>query len=320
MAPVVENASPQPADLGFSVSQQTVELDIDLRSRSLTGRTEIIINPHSKDLRIIRLNCRQAVFTRLSLNGKPCSAITYSDPYKNAKLEWNAAGVQQYDMLQRKLEKQFKDPPGEELEVTIPKSIKIDELDPFSEEAQNILLSRTSGTSKRDSGDGSAIDPVQSSRTAIEQTARFTPINLIIEYVVDKIRDGMHFVGWEEGDLRYPHAYTTNSLSPGAACCLFPCVDSLNSKCSWNVSIKCQKTVGDALQQLPSSNPQTHTNSVHGVSNGANGINGLRKNDHQINDFSDEDKALDLAVICTGDVTDEVRFHSMRKYCLDLFW
>lgn len=316
MAPIVENASPQPADLGFSVSQQIVELDIDLRSRSLTGRTEIVVNPHSKDLRHIRLNCRQAVFTRVSLNGKPCASIAHTDPYKNAKLEWNA-GVQQYDMLQRRLERQFKDPPEEELEVTIPKSLKIDELDPFSEEAQNILLSRTSGNSKRNSGDGSAIDLVQSSRTAIEQTARFTPIKLIIEYVVEKIRDGMHFVGWEEGDLRYPHAYTTNSLSPGAACCLFPCVDSLTSKCTWNISIKCQKTVGDALQQPSSSNPQPRANSVRGVLNGVNEINGLRKADGQSNNFSDEDKALDLAVICTGDVTDEVRFRSRRTRCLD---
>ncbi|KAF6233476.1 hypothetical protein HO173_008408 [Letharia columbiana] len=304
MAPIVESASPQPADLGFSVSNQTVELDIDLRSRSLIGRTMITINPHSKDLRIIRLNCRQVVVTRLSLNGKPCSAISLTDPYKKAKLKWNAAGVQQYDMLQRKLEAQFKDPPEEELEVTIPKTVKIDELDPFSEEAQNILLSRTLGNNKKDSGDGSAIDLVQSSRTAIEQTARFTAISLIIDYVIENIRDGMHFVGWEEGDLRYPHAYTTNSLSPGAACCLFPCVDNLNSKCSWEISIKCQKTVGDALQPSSSSTP-LQANCFHDVSDSVNETNGLRKVDVQSN-FSDEDKALDLAVICTGDMTDEI--------------
>lgn len=315
MAPIVENAIPQPADLGFSVSQQTVELDIDLHSRSLTGRTSIIINPHSKDLRIIRLNCRQAVIKRLTLNGKPCSNLAHTDPYKNAKLQWNAAGVQQYDMLQRKLERQFKDPPVEELEVTIPKTVKIDELDPFSEEAQNILLSRTSGNSKRDSGDGSAIDFVQSSRTAIEQTARFTPISLNIEYVIGKIRDGMHFVGWEEGDFRYPHAYTTNYLSPGFACCLFPCVDNLTSKCAWEISIKCQRTVGDALQQSPSLVPEPHANGVHGISNSVDETHGHRKVDVQSSNFSDEDKALDLAVICTGDVTDEVRPFGMRSYC-----
>ena len=304
MAPILESASPQPADLGFSVSSQKVELDIDLRSRSLTGRTNIIINPHSRDLKTIRLNCRQAVVKRLTLNGKPCSLFANEDPYKKAKLGWNGAGIQQYDQLQRKLEGHFKNPPDEELSITLHKAFKIDELDPFSDDAQNILLSRTSANTKRNSDDGSAIDLVQSSRTAIEQTARFTPITILIEYVVEKIRDGMHFIGWEEGDLRYPHAYTTNSLSPGTACCLFPCVDNLTSKCPWEISIKCQRTVGDALQQPPNSN----TSSV-------NGTNGHRKSDVQFNDLSDEDRALDMAVICTGDVTDEVRFSSMRKFC-----
>lgn len=306
MAPIAEAASLQPADLGFSVLHQRVELDIDLRSRSLTGRVEILIHPHSKDLRVIRLNSRQAVFKRLTLNGKPCSTISHKDPYKNAKLEWNAAGVHQYDMLQRKLEGQLKDPPEEEVEVTIPKAVKIEELDPFSDEAQNVLHSKILGNSKKDSGDSSAIDTVQTSRTAIEQTARFTPIELIIHYVVEKIRDGMHFVGWEEGDLRYPHAYTTNTLSPGAACCLFPCVDNLNSKCTWEISIKCQKTVGDALQQPPGSNSESQANGVHSARESVNGSSGQRKADVQFNNFSDEDKALDLAVICTGDVTDEV--------------
>ncbi|CAF9936521.1 MAG: hypothetical protein ALECFALPRED_006875 [Alectoria fallacina] len=306
MAPIVENASSQPADLGFTVSHQKVELDIDLRSRSLTGRTVITINPHLRDLKTIHLNCRQAVVTRLSVNGKPCSGIALTDPYKNAKLEWNAAGVQQYDMLQRKLAGQFKDPPEEELGVMIPKTVKIDELDPFSEEAQNIHLSRTSGNSKRDLGDGSAIDLVQGSRATVEQNARFTTITLIIEYVVEKIRDGMHFVGWEEGDLRYPHAYTTNSLSPGTACCLFPCVDNLTSKCAWDISIKCQKTVGDALQQVSNPNPRSQANSIQGFSNGIIEINGPRKADDRSNSFSDADKALDLAVVCTGDVTDEI--------------
>ena len=307
MAPIVETAILAPADLGFSVSHQKVVLDIDLRSRKLIGYTKITINPHSKDLRVVRLNCRQAAITRLTVNGKPCSFFAYKDPYKNAKLQWNAAGVQQYDMLQRKLEGQFKDPPEEELEVTIPKNIKIDELDPFSDEAQTILLSKPSGNSKRESGDGSAVDPVQNSRTAIEQTARFTQIDLIIQYKIEKVRDGMHFVGWEEGDLRFPHAYTTNGLSPGAACCLFPCVDNLNSKSTWEISIKCQRTVGDALQHHQNSNLEPQPNGAHGVSNSINQTNEPQKVDVHSYNYSDEDRTLDLAVICTGDVTDEVR-------------
>ena len=317
MAPIVEDGSPQPTDLGFSVSNQKVDLDINLRSRSLIGRTVIRIHPHTKDLRAIRLNSRQAVVRRLTLNGKPCTTLSYKDPYQNAKLEWNTAGVHQYNMLQRKLEGQLKDSPEEEFEVAIPKTVKIEELDPFSDEAQNITLSRTLGNSKRDSGDGSAIDPVQPSRTGIEQTARFTSIELVMHYEVKNIRDGMHFVGLEEGDLRYPHAYTTNYLSPGAACCLFPCVDNLNSRCTWEISIKCPRTVGDALQQSLNTNSEPQANIANGISNSVDRSGGKRKVEIESSNFSDGDKALDLVVICTGDVTDEVRYIGSRKYRLN---
>ena len=316
MAPIVEDGSPQPADLGFSVSHQKVDLDIDLCSRSLKGRTVILIHPHTRDLRAIRLNSRQAVVRRLTLNGKPCTTLSYKDPYQNAKLKWNTAGVHQYNMLQRNLEGQLKDPPEEEFEVTIPKTVKIEELDPFSDEAQNIYLSRTLGSSKRDSGDGSAIDPIQNSRTGVEQTARFTSIELIMHYEVKNLRDGMHFVGFEKADLRYPHAYTTNYLSPGAACCLFPCVDNLNSRCTWEISIKCPRTVGDALQQSPSTNSEPRANSVLGVSNRVDGISRQRKTEVEPSSFSDGDKALDLVVICSGDVTDEVRYIDSRDFRL----
>lgn len=211
-------------------------------------------------------------------------------------------------MLQQRVEGQLKDPPEQELLIHLPKSLNIDELDPFSEEAQGILLSKTLGSSKRDSRDGSvtAIDFAQSTRTGVEQTARFTPITLSIEYVVKRIRDGMNFVGWEEEDLRYPHAYSTNSLSPGTACCLFPCTDDLTSRCTWEIAIKCQKTIGDALRSTSSSNGQPHLNGVNRDHHGPN-------TSDKYNNFSDEDKALDLAVICTGDMTDEVR--NLDFYC-----
>lgn len=305
MAPIAESPSARTSELGFSISHQKVELDIDLPNQSLKGRIEITINPHSRDLKVIRLNSRQSTFSRLTVNGKAPSGVTWANPYKRASLPWKA-GVHQYHMLQQKLEEQLKDPPEEELVIPLPKNFRIDELDPFSEEAQNILLSKSLGGSKRESLDGSssAVDLAQSSRTAVEQTTHFTPITIIIEYVVNHIRDGMQFVGWEEGDLRYPHAFSTNSHSPGAACCLFPCTDALGARCTWEISIKCQKSIGDALR---SSSAQLQMNGTNGLSNGVNGHNGVPSIDEKANSFSDEDKALDLAVVCTGDMTDEVR-------------
>lgn len=304
MAPIPELPIPLAPELGFSISHQKVELDIDILARSLRGRTEITVNPHSRDLKSIRLNCRQCDLTRLSVNGKPSSGATYEDPYKRVTLPWKA-GAHQFHMLQQRVEGQLKNPPEEDLSVTLPKSLRIEELDPFSEEAQNMPLSKSLGSSK---GDGSVngIDLVQNSRTAADQTARFTPIQLNIEFVVKKIRDGMHFVGWEEGDLRYPHAYTTNSLSPGTACCLFPCTDDLASRSTFEISITCRKTLGDALGSSKSEPQFNGTNSTNGVSNGVSEHHASPSTSSKPSNFNDEDKALDLAVICTGNLTDEV--------------
>ena len=306
MAPIPELSSPQLPPLGFSISHQKIELDIDLYGKSLKGRTQLTINPHCKDLRIIRLNCRQCELTRLTVNGRPCSSATYEDPYGRATLPWKAT-VNQYYMLQQKLEGSLKETPEEELIITIPKSIKIDELDPFSEEAQNLLLSKTLGSNKADPGDGTAISLTQNSKIAVEQTARFTPITLNIDYKIKSLRDGLHFVGWEEGDLQYPHVYSTNSLFPGAACCLFPCLDDLRSRCTWEIAIKCQQTLGDALRNTPNNtNSQSQVKSFQGMTNGVNGDHQTPHSDSIYQDFSEEDRALDLAVICTGDMTDEV--------------
>lgn len=319
MAPVPEPPTPQVQELGFSISHQKVELDLDLPSRSLWGRTEITINPHSTELKSVRLNCRQCELKRVTVNGKPSAGATYEDPYRKTTLPWRA-GPHQYHMLHQRVEAQLKNPPEEELTVIFPKSLRIGELDPFSEEAQSLLLSRSVGSGKGDTS-ANSIDLATNPRTAIEQAARFTPIQVNIEYVVKNIRDGMQFVGWEEGDLRYPHAYTTNSLSPGAACCLFPCTDDPAARCTWEISIKCQKTVGDALRSL---RPQPETNGMSGLSDSLKADPTSKESIHYQGNFSDEDKALDLVVLCTGDTTDEVGtvrclVHSANLYrCLIL--
>ncbi len=303
MAPLFEILSPQVPELGFSVSHQKVELDIDLPSRSLRGRTEMTIRPHSKDLRSVRLNCRQCELKHLTVNGKSSSGLTYRDPYSRTTLPWKA-GAHQYHMLQQRIEGQLKSPPEEELIINLPKSLKIEELDPFSEEAQTTFLSKGVGSSK---GDGSATIP------ELLQSNRFVPIQVNIEFIVKNIRDGMQFVGWEDEDLRYPHAYTTNYLSPGTACCLFPCTDDLTSRSTWEISVKCQRTVGDALR---SSKTQPLVNSVKGSPNAENSSHALSGVRNQYANFSEEDQALDLAVICTGDTTDEVRQQMCRRILL----
>ena len=59
MPGLLENPAAPAAAAGFSVSAQKVHLDIDFATLSVKGKTEITVQPHSKELRTIRLNCRQ---------------------------------------------------------------------------------------------------------------------------------------------------------------------------------------------------------------------------------------------------------------------
>lgn len=313
MAPILDFASQHAPELGFSISHQKVELDIDLRSQSLYGKTEITINPESRELRKICLNCRQCKLRRFSVNGKPAFSLQYEEPYSRATLPWSA-GVHQYHMLQQRVEGQLKNPPEQELVITLPKNFRIDESDPLSEEAQTLSLSNIVTSNKRTSGDASTIEPAQGARTGLEQPARFRPITLNIEYEILHIRDGMHFVGWEEGDLRYPHAYSSNSLSPGATCCLFPCLDELTARCSWEISIKCPKTVGDAFDRSSKLDNPRQTKGVNGVVDGVNNTSVGSKFAQRHHDFGDEDNAMEFAVVCSGDMTDEVSSQGLNRY------
>ena len=298
MAPIPETESLQPPDLGFSVTHQKVHLDVDLLSRRLRGKTDLTINPHSKDLKIIRLNCRQCQLKNVTINGKSTSGIVYEDIYERVRLPWEAE-VHQYHMLKERLEHSLRDQPQEELFITLPKTVKLEELDPFSDEAQTLLPSKTLANNKREP-DVNAIELSQVTRSGVDQTARFTPFTLSIEYEISRLRDGIHFVGLEEGDLRYPHAYTLNSSYSVGACCLFPCLDNLSSRCTWEILVKSARTVGDALRILTPLSLKPR-DKVYG-------LNGCKASsvDEIFNSFSDEDKALELSVICSGDLTDEV--------------
>ena len=300
MSNPAEPQSAQPSSPGFSVSHQKVELDLDPVARRLRGRTEITINPHSKELRTIRLNCRQCEIKRITANGRACPNFNYEEPYSKAALRWDA-GVHQHQMLSRKIEAQLKGPPEEELHINLPKSVRIDDIDPLSAEATALAGLRTSiGLNSKEDSLGEA----SSARTAVEPERRCTPVTIYIEYNMPNIRDGIHFVGWTPDDLRYPHAYTKNFAEPGVACCLFPCVDDLAARCTWEISVKCPKTIGDAFSP-PNPGQPNGNELMAGAASRATA--GPANGSYQTN-MSVEDKALELAVICTGDMTDEVTY------------
>ncbi|KAJ9319411.1 hypothetical protein DTO271D3_180 [Paecilomyces variotii] len=278
MPGVVETPAAGPAwpGLGYSVAHQKVELEIDFVNKSLKGKTEITIHPHYKDLRLIRLNFRQGDLKRLNVSGK-APTTKYTDPYDSL----NLYGPHYHQRLAAKIDPLLKTQSDPELVVMIPKSVRIEELDPFSIEAQNQMALRATGS-------GEDADGPLSSKTAETALPRFTALTVYAEFAIDNIREGLHFVGLNNGDRRYPHAFTTNSTGLGAGSCLFPCVDDPSSRCTWEISIKCPSTLGDLFDRKTKetqNNKSTASRSPY---------------------LAADDETLDITVACSGDMTDEI--------------
>lgn len=266
----------------FSVAHQKVELDIDFETRSLKGKTEITIHPFHKGLRQVPLNFRQGELTRLSVSGKG-PTTKYTEPYHNLQLY----GVHQHKKLSSKLEPLLKTPPDPELVVTLPKSIRIEELDPFSLEAQNQLSLRASAGGTDDAADSASLSKVPDA-----SFPKFTAIKIYAEFSIERPRDGLQFVGVEDRDLRYPHAFTTNSSDTGEVCCLFPCVENPSSRCTWEISISCPRTLGQVFSKDDGENQPLMTRN--------------RGEIPRTDGISADDASLDMVVACSGDMTDEI--------------
>lgn len=276
--PSLEMPAPASSGLGYSVAHQKVELDIDFANRSLTGRTEITIHPHYKELKYIRLNFRQGELKRLNVSGK-APTTKYVDPYESLRLY----GVHQYPKLSAKLEQLSRTPPEPELVVTIPRTVRIEELDPFSVEAQNELSVRANGNAE-----DAAADAPLGSKATDTTLPKYTAITVNAEFSIDHPRDGIQFVGVEDCDWRYPHAFTTNSSDMRDCCCLFPCVEDISSRCTWDMSIRCPRTIGDVFSR---NDPLL-----------ANGTSG----NHHPREVAPDSESLDMVVACSGNMTDEI--------------
>lgn len=230
----------------FSVAHQVVDLDVDFKNRKISGRTEITVHPQSKDLKTIALNLRQCQITRLTVNGRAVSRLQYTDPYTRTKLA-GEPNVHQHHFLTTKLASVLKTPPEGELTFDVPRAIHIEEVN------SNVIAHTQPSLLRTSNGDPSGTSLVESAQALADASiARFTPLIINIGFNIEDVRDGLHFVAHGTGAGRFPHAYTPKTNVPGSACCIFPCVDALTARCTWEINIKCPRTVGDALRGTPS--------------------------------------------------------------------
>ncbi|KAB2577859.1 hypothetical protein BFW01_g4469 [Lasiodiplodia theobromae] len=282
-------AAPPASDPSFSVYSAKVELDIDFLARSVHGVAEINVQPQSKDLPYIRLHCRQARIKKVTVEGRE-ARWDHNDPHSHIYLSEKST-VHHHKVLRQKVEEDIGELAEENLWIFVPPRVKIKELDASSLDALSTLGDLTAGGSV------------------------FAPLKVVIHYDVKHFREGLHFAGLEEGDTRYPHVYTQNSQFTGSASCLFPCVDDASARYPWEISIRCPRTVGDVFRKAAL--PLTNGINDHSAPNGAltNGLsNGIHDDgdvqmlDADIDNFglSEEDKALEMSVVCSGDMTDDI--------------
>ena len=315
MAPFPEEvaAAPVQAAPEYSILKQRVDLDIDFAERSLKGSTEITVQPLAKELRQIRLHSRQCKPTVISAGGITAK-WEYDDPYRRLRMP-EQSNVHQHDMLKAKIEASLRTAPQPELTVALPPRLKIQELqaDPAAS------IQQVNGTPALQKQESDAIAAVETpiAQSASQQGPQFAPVKLFIEFEIADFRDGLHWIGHADGDKRFPCVYTKAQAWPGNSSCIFPCVDDSTSRCSWEISIRCPKTLGDAYKtprpsrDLPNGQTEvTASNDVEmtdGVDAGSRAHTQNEESDEEyLIDLSEEEASLDLVVVCVGDTVDDV--------------
>lgn len=269
MAPLETAVTADEASAGdtFRLISQQLELDISFCPPQVKGKTILDIQPERPQLREIILNARQLKPLRIEIEGKAAS-FSYSNLHQRLTL-YPGTGLEQYHATKDRIRRHSQEA-EDELVVFVPDNVRIRE-----------------------------VKPEEVGQAADAQGSFYAPLKLEIEYVLDDFRDALHFVGVEDGDSRFPHAYTRNSPFPGTASCLFPCIDDGETRYPFDVSIRYPRTMGDALSKTPApaTNGQAREDKADSVM--------ADVDDDQV-DLSEEERATEMQVICSGVLTDDV--------------
>ncbi|CAK7201317.1 Transcription initiation factor TFIID subunit 2 [Sporothrix eucalyptigena] len=324
----------------FVVVNQEVSIDINFREQSVHGESRITIyltNPDDPPDEVA-LDARQCEIdtTQIRVNGKPVRA-TYRDPYESLDLPpaWdltpsnfpvlksrmrNLLPRRRRDLPVEKREQVGCNPADRSLRVALrPEPPKPATTNATGTTADSITAQQPGKLKVRLSTAGPG-DAVTASKTESDQPTDGL-FEIVIPFRTTHIRDGLHFVGVEDSDTRFPHVYTRHSLEPGIAACIFPCLDDPGSRCFWKIHIKTPRTLGDALMQQLASN-QSLDDAAAAAADATTGnertvaLNGNQsKQAFQQNgqgagsgrqlQLTEEDKLLDMTVVCSGNLVGE---------------
>lgn len=259
----------------FYVAHQDVSFSVDFVSRRLIGHTAIEIEPASRDLKEIKLKCRQIEIKRITVDGRPVPTFRYEDPYKKlTPLE--GYGINQHHLISERVDKAF----FEEADLIIPLPKPIRFAPSYFQASRPGLLKLT-------------LNAPETPKPADDGTGlRHFFVN--IDFVVKTARDGLHWVGIQPGDDRYPHVFTyTHTLPNVQSNFVFPCNDNFGAKHTWRLTFETPRTLGDIGSSI-SDRPPAQNGDRMDVDGEETQLEAYQRN------LSEEDKALDIAVVCSG--------------------
>ncbi|TLD11476.1 hypothetical protein E2P81_ATG10124 [Venturia nashicola] len=308
LVPVPALAEPE-----YTILKQRVDLDVDFAHQALKGSTEITLQPLVKDLKEVNLHCRQCKPTLIQAGGIT-ARWEYDDPYRRARMPEKST-AEQHSMLKRKIQSSLGPTPQAELSITLPSKLKIQELrvDPAT------ALPQYDGTPNLEKQETDAMAAVEAPavQSAQQHGPQFAPIKIYIEFEVSRFRDGVHWIGVADGDARFPYMYTKAELDPGNTSCIFPCMDNATTRCMWEIAIKCPRTLGDAFKKPKDQvSREAEVIEAPGVSdatmvNGPEDLNKIaqqqkQKKDEYLINLTPADAALELSVLCVGELIDDI--------------
>ena len=229
----------------FTLFHQKVELDINF-NQQITGRVEIEIHPEAKDFSEIYLNARQCTVTNITVNGVKDPIYYHVDPCRDTQLHFNS-NAHQHHILAQKIDGARSSAPRPNLIIAVPRSVKIKEVNETDVHMQD------GNTIRIPNSQADATSATEAARGLTDTSvSKFTPITVSMDFTSKHMRDVVQFVTGPRGSGRWPHAYTRGKPGGSTAGALFPCVDALYARGSWEISITTPQTVGDALLQCTS--------------------------------------------------------------------
>lgn len=287
--------------LEYFIIKQDVSLEVNFRDRRIDGTTNIYLAVFNEKLETVSLDAADCIIdtTKITIcdlryvqneivEGQPRQAVAeFNDPYRKLSRPQAANWHQQHHDLRRQRAREVfygrqNDVPAENREfegcTPVYGSLKVNLKNKAEPDRPRLVIKKSA----------SALQSIDS--------PQHRQYKITIPFSHSNPRDGLHFVGVDSLDNRFPHMYTRHSLNPGTASCIFPCIDDHGSRCDWRISVKFPRTLGDALRQALVTQKPGATEGQNDRSHADAGNSSL----------AEEDKLREMFAICSGFLMEEI--------------